>query len=761
AGYRQRSELLAFWREHRRLILFEEGLFWVAFLFDVYIRSLNPDLWHPSLGGEKPMDLAYFTAAAKSVTYPPYDPWFSGGYLNYYYFGQIIVGTLTRLSGVLPTTSYNIVVPLLFALTVVGAFTAAYALIHRTSGRPRSIELAGAVLASIMVCVLGNIGGFFQLMTEIFQQSPPSAGVRLPLIGPAIGLLTSVGAILVGKVHLTIPPDWYWSSTRALALLGLQGTGSINEFPYFTFLFADLHAHLIALPFTLLAIALAVNVVKSAAPRPADLSPSQKSVVKVYGDDDLGRVRWGLASRVAALVTMGLVVGALYPTNSWDYPTYLGLIGVALAIPWYLSGRRTSWGFAGVLVQFAVVVVLSQLLFRPFANSFQSFYSGVHLSDEKSDVRWYFVINGLFVVIMITYFGIEAWQRVRRAGPTRLVRLYLREWELLPRILQLQRVLVRSRADEGVMMAAYVSIGVLGLAAVCVATGMSLVGGLLVLLVAALALALRREQSAEECLMVFLFATGLAISIGTEIVAIDGDIGRMNTIFKFYEQIWVLFGIAGAVAVVRINQRLGLIGAPSVRGGISAVLIVFFVMAAVYPLVATSARVSQRFSTDIPPTLDGTAFMDRAVYADTDDVTHQTAQLHFATDKAMIQWIQDNISGTPTILEGNRPLYRWGSRIAIYTGLPTVIGWDWHQKQQRFGFQSQIDDRLADVKRMYDDPSTETTMSLIRKYDVSYIIDGELEVGFYPTARTKFDSMVGQYLTVAYDQSGVRIYQVK
>ena len=68
--------------------------------------------------------------------------------------------------------------------------------------------------------------------------------------------------------------------------------------------------------------------------------------------------------------------------------------------------------------------------------------------------------------------------------------------------------------------------------------------------------------------MVFLFATGLAISIGTEIVAIDGDVGRMNTIFKFYEQIWVLFGVAGAVAVMRIKDRLGSISSVGIRGAI-------------------------------------------------------------------------------------------------------------------------------------------------------------------------------------------------
>jgi hypothetical protein len=78
AAYLQRDQIAAFVRAHRRLLLAEEGVFWLAFLYDLWIRAQDPDLWHPVLGGEKPMDLAYYTAAARSPIYPPYDPWFAG-----------------------------------------------------------------------------------------------------------------------------------------------------------------------------------------------------------------------------------------------------------------------------------------------------------------------------------------------------------------------------------------------------------------------------------------------------------------------------------------------------------------------------------------------------------------------------------------------------------------------------------------------------------------------------------------------------------
>jgi len=100
----------------------DEALFLAFFLLDLLIRLGNPDIWHDPNGGERPMEFAYFNAILKSTTFPPYDPWFAGGYINYYYYGYVIVGTPVKLLGIVPSVAYNLILPTLFACLAVGDF---------------------------------------------------------------------------------------------------------------------------------------------------------------------------------------------------------------------------------------------------------------------------------------------------------------------------------------------------------------------------------------------------------------------------------------------------------------------------------------------------------------------------------------------------------------------------------------------------------------------------------------------------------------
>jgi uncharacterized membrane protein len=184
------------------------------------------------------------------------------------------------------------------------------------------------------------------------------------------------------------------------------------------------------------------------------------------------------------------------------------------------------------------------------------------------------------------------------------------------------------------------------------------------------------------------------------------------------------------------------------------VLIILVFACAVYPILATRTKVGLRFA-PLPSSLDGMAYMAEATYRD------RERDLDLPSDWQAIRWMMENVEGTPVILEGVAPLYHWGSRYSIYTGLPAVLGWDWHQKQQRWGYQERVDARQRDVNRFYGTPDQELAWRILREYDVRFIVVGGLERAYYPAAGlAKLDQMIGNGLEVAYHQGSVTIYEV-
>ena len=759
------------WGARRRALLAGELAFWLPFAYLVWVRAMNPDLWHPARGGEKPMEIAYLMAAVKSTTFPPYDPWFAGGFLNYYYFGQIIAANLIKLTGVIPTTAFNLIVPTMYALTFAGAFSVGYNLCRRNGLVPERIALGGGALAAMFVTSIGNLGGALQILDGFARMAGVSYQSLLP--GAQYLVLAAMGFVnwIVGGQSYPIGTDWYWTSTRVIS-------GTINEFPYFTFLFADLHAHLIALPFTLLAIALAVNLVLS---RPTRLSFAPfaetrlgfampvalpRTQLRLPPVRDLAQaVNWSVPEGALRLWLTGLVVGALLPINSWDFPTYLGLIAVASVAPWWLSPHRDLNGLLAALTRVGVIAVLSYLLFLPFHQNFVSFYTAVSPAPpEHSEVSGYLIIHGFFLAVLISGVVLDLAAGLRRAGFVRTLRSFAQRWDRLPHMLELRRRLIR-KDDGSAALVLYGGAAMIAIAVVGAYLTFTLAGLLLALLVPVLWRLLARPRTLESAFVLLLFATGLALGAGCEFLVV-GDAGRMNTVFKFYLQVWVMWGIASAVALVMMRQRLlGGLRRPGFGRWWTGLIVFLLACTLVYPVVGTRARVSDRFQnpSPIPWTLDGTAYMDTGTFNEDQPPVVQRTTLHFETDKKAIEWIWDNIPGSPVIAEANTipNLYHWGSRISIYTGLPTIIGWDWHQTQQRLGFRYMIDERLRDLKQLYSDPSPDRVVPILAKYHVGYIYVGELEHAYYPDAGLrKFDQMVGRELELVYDQDGVKIYKV-
>ncbi|MBC8161701.1 MAG: hypothetical protein H7Z42_10835, partial [Roseiflexaceae bacterium] len=772
-GWRSRAQLRVFFQARRTALLTAEGLFLVAFVGFLIIRALNPDLWHDARGGEKPMDLAYLTATLRSAAFPPYDPWFAGGYINYYYFGFVFVGTLVHLSGVAPTVAYNLAVPTIFALTALGAFGVTYNLLarrrtenkeQRTKNKEpqnrRTVEpednqqqnthhatrttnrraIAAGLLAALFVTTLGPL-------TQAAWFLPGSADQGDMGISEECRLESSYAA----QQDCRGRNEWaFWDATRAVGMAISKQTGNydgtISEFPFFTFLFADLHAHMIALPIALLTLGLSLALIRTGNARTGNYRTENRRIGSLF----------------VVLCSLALAIGALAATNTWDYPTYLGLGVLMLGLVW---GRRWQRGtpLLAALANWALwaggLVLLSRLLFLPFHQSFATEYAGFELwSGPRTGAAEFLKINGLWLFLLLA--GLLLIQRRRGTSLLTLV------------LCGLATIVLCLAAAFGGWPALVLIVPMLGVA----------IGTLIDLLF--------RERSGGE--MVPSVATvvpalwacaALGLCLLSELIVAKGDIGRMNTVFKLGMQSWTLFALVSAITFTGIflprrarrpegeQPILAFSPQPSalVSSGVFAFFALFAVRSAavalvlaalVYPLTATPARLADRFDRAIAPTLDGTAYMSspKARWGE----NGQT--FSFAEDADALDWVRRNIVGAPVMLEAQSEVYRWAGRVSVYTGLPTVLGWPWHQTQQRAVTRVQpiLEARRNLVPQLYTDPDAQATLAKLRQYGVDYVYMGQLEQALYgPQAAEKYAGMADNGVLERVYQSGqTSIYRV-
>ena len=701
----RRDDILAFLKARWRTLALEEALFLVAFLVFLGLRWANPDLWHPFRGGEKPMDFAYLNAVIRSSTIPPYDPWFAGGYLNYYYFGQFILATLIKATGILPEVAFNMAVPLLFALTAGGAFSIAYNL--TSAMRQRSSEpgpswgpAAAGIAGALMVAVLGNLGAITQLARAGLDRVRD--GVSFPMFD-------------------------YWAPSRMI-----PDQIAITEFPFWTFLFADPHAHMIVIPFTLLAAGLSLSLALD----PKALSSG-----------------WKRAAMPMAF--LGVAAGSLAAINTWDYPTYMALGIAAVFIACYAHYKSLSLAFfksASLKALFAVAV--SYVAFLPFHSKFVAFSAGIHNSNFQTPIQYYLGIHALFLFIVVSYLAYEGFKYLKprvtneggEARPSPLSKLVL---PLSPRRI----ALLAGSVFFIFMLAVYLTVG-----------GYGTVAFLFALTVIAALLGVRRlldwdDSSIHHLFILVLVIGALGLGITVDLVTANNDIDRMNTIFKLYLQAWVLYALASAAILwylttsARISWR-NMTWGKSVWAGLLALLVL---TVSIFPVLGARARLADRFDTSFTG-LNGAAFMEETEYVDPE------GPIELKHDWEAIQWLRSEVQGSPVIAEGSTEpdRYRWGGRFSIYTGLPSIIGWNWHQTQQRHGEQSAVGERLSDLNTLYTTRNPNAAAPILRRYDVEYVVVGELERLYYPApGLDKFEAMADQGVVKVYSNAQVDIYRVE
>lgn len=733
----QRDELQREWRSKRKYFLIIECLFLAFFLIDLLIRLGNPDLWHPWKGGEKPMDFSYLNAVLKSTTFPPYDPWFSGGYINYYYYGFTLIGVLVKWLGIVPSVAYNLILPTIFSMIALGAFSIGSNLFlatksDRSASKSRflSLPFIGGISAALGMAVLGNLGTIRMIYQGYQRLAAPGGSIEgANFILRFIWSIQGAFRTLTGESLPYGIADWYWLPSRVIP--APNDVEPITEFPFFTVLYGDPHAHLFALPLALLALAWGLSVVFNKGWRQNQTRPI------VYQYFSIG----------LSLLFGGLVIGALRPTNTWDFPVYLGLGVLAVGYSTWkyhrpetgednFSSNQTRW-VKRILFTSIVLFILGAfafLLYQPYANWYVQGYTDISIwKGTHTPFASYLTHWGVFLFPIFTWLVWETreWMAVTPLSALRRLAPY-RNWIVVGSVIIIAWIL------------ALIFIEV------------SIAWFVIPLAIWAVILIFRPGISDAKRVVFVMIAAGLILTLMVEVIVLVGDIGRMNTVFKFYLQVWTLLAIGAALGFTWILEDLPQ-WSLSWRLLWQVGMIFLVTSAALYPLLGGTAKIKDRMTENVPLTLDGMAFMQTSEY---DDLG---IRMDLNQDYQAIRWLQENVTGSPVIIEGHMVEYHWGTRFTIYTGLPGVIGWNNHQRQQRARApEDAISDRISDVNEFYLTNDLVRAKQILDDYGVKFVIVGQLERALYPgSGLEKFDDLNGALWDEVFRFGDTVIYQTR
>jgi YYY domain-containing protein len=729
----KQQEFIQWLRSNFKLILVSEIIFILSFFTWIFLRSTNPEI----AGTEKPMELAFINAILHSPTFPPHDPWLSGYAISYYYFGYVLVAMIARLAGTSGGISFNIAISLIFSLGALASYGLIYNLyrIRSDQERPHPGTFLYPLLGPSFLLLFSNLEGFLHALHRRGLFWTRSLN----------GVMTSSFWKWLDIKDLNIPPTlplswipdqfwWWWRASRVIQDYDLAGNAKeiIQEFPFFSFLLADLHPHVLAIPFALLAVTISLH---------SFLHQPAEPILKVRSFHV--NLSWEM------LFFSAVALGALGFMNTWDLPVYVALFAGCYATGQIFKASidqkrhvLTTWikdfVFIGLLTGFAGIII-----YLPFYLGFSSQAGGliINLIYPTRGAHLWVVFGGL-IFFLSCFFGILWIQFKKGSG------LKQSFWNGLGVALGLVCGLWLVSLALGVIAMANPELKNFYLSSLAAGSPSELFisaivkrltnpGGwltLFLLLVFACTLILQSFQVIRQnpndfhradLFVLLLIFLGSLLVLGVEFFFLRDQFGwRMNSIFKFYYQAWLLWALAAAYAcMVLLRSARGLWGI-LFRGG------VFVIIAAslVYPTLSLPEKTNQFRSSDWG--LDGTAYL--------------AAQ---NPDEAQaIQWLQQAPFGV--VAEAVSPSggsYTNYARVSTLSGLPGVLGWMGHESQWRGG-GVEMGSRQADMTRLYCSTDPLEIQDILTRYAIRYVFLGALERSTYTRTASNCEKGLNEFI---------------
>ena len=706
----------------------EETAFVVIFCLMCYFKGYLPDI----NGQEKYMDYGFIMSMLRNDTLPAKDMWLAGSNINYYYFGQFIWALVIKCSFIKPAVAYNIALCSAMALPFAMAFSFGTMLVetaikHGFHDSPIPKYLGGT-LTAFAVSIWGNSHSFFY--------DPDSIGNNL------VPLFAKLGCE-VGNYQNFFYPD----STRYIGynpkIANAGGDFTIEEFPFYSYLIGDLHAHVISMLIILVIACLMLAFINSAAyPGGAEMK-LKRSFQNLKPDFRLAKEF--KVTLTLPFILSSVLLGVAQMTNYWDFLFYFIFISMAALIVNVRISRVFTDLWGGIyfvmntafILSFYMLSGSSPLLLIILEAILMVFAYLFSVLDPCALTRTSFQMSFMFTLAHIT------------ALPFNL------KYEMISN--SLRRVVNNSTVYQlFILWGTHVIIGVVFFVWVLFTKNYRLTGGK------------GRSSSAAEVptedmnfngwtnpvqkffgtrniadvFVCGIVVVGIMFIIAPEIFYVwdiytEGYL-RSNTMFKFTFAAFIMLSEAMCYAATRfiwfVNKK-GNYSTPALITGFVCIILM------VIPGHYTLAGLQQRNDGLSYTGLDGTAYIE----------THQSTDVYdeyagnLTSYLKAVEWLNANVKGSPVICEGYGDSYTDRCIVSAYTGLPTVFGWQTHEWLWRYSsvvdketaksveepeqlvLQKLIYPRQSEVDTIYQSEDPEQIRAVINKYNIRYIILGGFE----------------------------------
>jgi len=384
-----------------------ELIFAAALLLFIYFRGNHGSM----VETERPMDFAFLMSMWRGDTLPPLDMWLSGHTINYYYFGQYFCTFILKAFNINPDIGYNLCMAVISAMTASLSFGVAANITHHFTQKKNSEGLnlgkrhgifgkfsvyGTGLISTVLVTFAGNSHSFWY-----GNWHPGNSFVQL---------LGKVG-VNIGDANSNSSDFHYWypDATRFIGHNPeIRGDNTIHEYPYYSFLLGDLHAHVLNLIFVFTAIMLVFAIIVKM--RSFFDESYYTELASKYKDKKFGKASV-LFHRVTGtvwleLIFLGVLLGIFQMTNYWDFAIYTCFAALLFFANHLYDAAKKACNLKKVFkiillsaVQLAVPLVVGLLLAAPYNAGFTMMASGFSLTKHQTSPYQMFIVWGVHFLI--------------------------------------------------------------------------------------------------------------------------------------------------------------------------------------------------------------------------------------------------------------------------------------------------------------------------------------------------------------------------